>query len=72
MRVQDLPVEAKFYCDSQDVEFAKSAYPELEGFDSFFSVIEDCVLTNLWGMEGIIPYLDRAVYPVYPNQEEAS
>lgn len=59
-----------FVSDSQDVQAIKD---DLGGerlvstagdFSSFFVDIEDGEYKEVWGMNGIVPYLDKAVYRI--------
>jgi len=51
-----------FVSDSQDVQAIKEYFgnpPELEDFDSFFVKIEDGEYTEVYGVEGIVPLLEK-------------
>ena len=58
MLVRDIPEDAIFISDSQDV----NATLEMTGCDEDFGGL--FILTNgtVLGIEGIVPYLDKSVY----------
>ena len=52
-----------FVSDSQDVAEIKKYLPTnkklLDSYDSFFVRIEDGEYIEIWGVAGIVPYLDK-------------
>ena len=59
MKVQDVPDEAVFVSDAQQVRAIKKHIGEdAYGFDSFFVIVSDGEYESVWGMCGIIPYFD--------------
>lgn len=64
--VEQVPKDAVFVSDSQDTAAIKAEYPVavVEDFDSFFVVVEDGEYTAIWGMYGIVPRNDKAVYRI--------
>jgi len=54
-----------FLCDSQDVKFVKDYIGiEAEDFDSFFVKIEDGDYTEIFGIFGIVPYLEKEIFQI--------
>ena len=78
--VSDIGDEFDFVSDSQDVEAIKEYIgnsPELDRYDSFFIALnpEGNDYSEVWGLQGIIPDLNKPVEKVYPvngGQEELS
>lgn len=63
--IQDYEHKYFFISDSQDVTEIKNNYlpAEIRGeFDSFFVKEENGEYVEIWGMEGIVPYLYKKVY----------
>jgi hypothetical protein len=58
--------DLQFISDSQDVQSLKEHFGNhcLEDFDSFFVKIEDGDYTEVYGINGIIPYLYKDVYEI--------
>jgi hypothetical protein len=51
--------------DSQDVQYVKEYLGEIaQDYDSFFLKVEDGDYAEVWGMEGIIPYLYKTVHKI--------
>ncbi len=67
MKVADLNdrTDLQFISDSQDVEAIKDfiswRYGDLADYDSFFVKVEDGDYIEIYGMTGIIPYLEKEV-----------
>jgi len=60
MKVKDISEEAIFVSDSQDVQAIRESIGEdAYGFDSFFVIATNGDYEGVWGMCGIIPYLDN-------------
>lgn len=65
MTVSELNPELIFVLDSQDVKSVKEYVGEsAREYDSFFVGQREGEYTEVWGMFGILPYLNRIVYPV--------
>jgi len=62
MQVKDLPDTLQFISDSQDTEAVKKDFGA--EFDSFFVEIGDGDYLIVYGMYGIIPYLNKHVYKI--------
>lgn len=67
MTVSELNPELQFISDSQDVQPIREhlglTLPDNQ-FDSFFAGQKDGDYSEVWGMFGIVPYNERAVYRV--------
>ena len=64
MIVRDLNWDMQFISDSQDVQPIKDDFSLVDGindFDSFFVKSADGDCTEVYGMVGIVPYLDKEV-----------
>lgn len=67
MKVADLNnrTDLQFISDSQDVnaikDFVSWRYGDLTDYDSFFVKVEDGDYVEIYGMKGIIPYLEKEV-----------
>lgn len=59
--------EFSFVSDPQEVNYIKNDCKGLKDspYDSFFVKIEDGEYKEIYGMEGIIPYLSKTVTKVY-------
>jgi hypothetical protein len=60
MRISNIPSEAQFVSDSQDVSAIKEYLgnkPTHKRFNSFFIIVGNGEYDSIWGMEGIIPWL---------------
>jgi len=54
-----------FTCDSQDVKFIKEYIGvNSEIFDSFFVKQVDGDYTEIFGIFGIVPYLEKEIFPI--------
>lgn len=63
--VRDMPDDFQFCSDSQDVQAIKNHLGELpDDYDSFFVLIGDGDYIAVYGMFGIIPYLNKHVYRI--------
>ena len=52
-----------FLSDSQDVQAIRDYFPGFdECYDSFFVKVENGEYTEIYGMEGIIPNLNKRIY----------
>lgn len=62
--VSELPDGLIFVSDSQDVTEIKSFFgnhPVIDNYDSFFVAIDEGEYSEVYGMEGIVPYLYKSV-----------
>lgn len=66
LSVDSVPSDERlqFVSDSQDVDFLRNFYPIAWNFDSFYVEISDGDYTQVWGMMGIIPALDKTLTKV--------
>ncbi len=63
MKVNEVPKEAKFISDSQDVFILNEMYKVNENYDSFFVIYnKENEIIKLYGMYGIVPYNYQIVY----------
>lgn len=60
MKVKDLPEDAAFVSDYQDTSALRGALG-IDSYDSYFFTTQDGEYTAVWGMEGIVPYLNKPV-----------
>jgi hypothetical protein len=61
--VQDLDDSFTFVSDSQNVQEIKSYLgPEAAPYDSFFVLERDGEYVEVFGMNGIVPYLTKLVF----------
>ena len=72
MKISDLNSrhDLQFVSDSQDVEAIKNYVgikptDAINTYDSFFVKIQDGEYVELYGMVGIIPYLDKEVVKIF-------
>lgn len=57
--------EWQFLSDSQDVQAVKDHCDKIAAeFDAFFVKVEDGDYSEVWGIEGIIPYLYKTAYRI--------
>lgn len=63
-QVKNLDPDLIFVSDSQDVQAVKEnlGRPAYREYDSFFVRVEEGEYTEVWGMHGIVPDLERQVY----------
>jgi hypothetical protein len=60
--VANIPVEAEFISDSQEVwQVRQYLGIRAAGYNSFFVIAKDGDYTAIWGMSGIIPYQSKLV-----------
>lgn len=65
MLVRDLPKDAQFVSDSQEVAAVDYHTGNQPGdFDSYFVQIGDGDYAAVWGMYGTVPHLTKKVYKV--------
>lgn len=67
MRVSDLPDFFQFVSDTQDVEAVRENLSPLmrrQGYDSYWVFAEDGEYVLVYGMDGIVPHMDKYVYKV--------
>jgi hypothetical protein len=65
MKVKDITnKELQFVSDSQDVNSVKENLLMAGDYDSFFVGICEGDYTEVYGMYGIVPYLEKDVYPL--------
>lgn len=62
MKIKNLPENAQFVSDSQEVNSIKEFLGRAANkYDSFFVIVGDGEYDAVWGMYGIIPYLYKEV-----------
>ena len=62
IEVSQVPDEAEFISDSQDVDAVRELVgPDAQGYDSFFVIVGDGDYDAVWGMYGIVPNDDKQV-----------
>ncbi len=66
IQVRDLPGNVEFVSNSQDVNYFKLFLPKnQQDYDTLFvTVNENGYYEDIWGMYGLIPYLDKKVFKV--------
>lgn len=63
--VDNIPLEASFLVDTQDVEPIKQYFGDIaQDYDSFFVISDNGDYTAVWGMYNIVPWLDKPVYRI--------
>jgi len=63
MKVNEVPQEAEFVSDSQDVLILNKMCKVNENYDSFFIIYnKEGEIIKLYGMYGIVPYNHKTVY----------
>lgn len=60
--VKDIPKEYQFISNDTDVKEINKMYRT--DYDSFFVIVGEGDYDSVYGMEGIVPDLDKAVYKV--------
>lgn len=64
MQVKDLPQDLVFVVDSRGIEHTQSRFMEANEYDSFFVRTANGEYTQVWGMYGIVPEVNRRVYQI--------
>jgi hypothetical protein len=65
---EELPQNALFMSDSQDVKAIKTYVGEIANeFDAFFVVLGDGEYLAVYGIYGVIPYLTKTVTKILDN-----
>lgn len=63
MQVKDIEQDQaiQFVTDSQDVQAVKNMVPGASNFDSFFVKVQDGDYSEVYGMQGCVPWLERTI-----------
>jgi hypothetical protein len=63
--VSEIPENATFLCYSLEADSIKEDIGKIANeFDAFFVIIGEGEYTDVWGIHGCIPYLDKVAYKI--------